>query len=73
MQTVYKLEVLERGGGGGQPDTFRASEAAELPPRLRAMVEENKVRQQLMACFGSMEVAPATHHQAARTQMASRS
>lgn len=41
-QSVYKLEVA---GDRGSPlvDFFRASELAELPPKLRAIFEENKV------------------------------
>lgn len=42
MQTVYKLEV-QRDPGGPLNDFFRASELAELPPKLRAVFEENKV------------------------------
>ncbi len=41
VQAVYKLEAGDRGGP--LHDFFRSSEIAELPPRLRAIFEENKV------------------------------
>jgi hypothetical protein len=46
-QVVYKLEV-QQDRGGPLHDFFRSSELAELPPKLRAIFEENKVRE--VAC-----------------------